>query len=396
MGYDVIDRKLVINSEADTVRRIFGLYLEERTVPALLDRLASEDIRTTKRAIGTKGRTIGGRLFSRGHVYKLLVNPIYIGRIAHKGTVHPGQHGAIIDLTTWTAVQKQLTENTQGARTRRRRAVQREYLLAGLLVSERGNRFVPMHAAKGTRRYRYYVEELPRAKPDDNVRLEPTRLPAKEIETATVGTLAGFLRDGSGLMRQVTDLSPDQARQAVRTASEIGGRLSARVMSTDQLLKSLLKRVVFRRATLRVELSGSALRGALLGERGNADNRSTNRRDEDEPDIVLFSPIDLKRRGVQMKLVVDGERTDRAIDLPLVTAISRAHCWAQMLMSGEARSIQEIAEWEGVGATYVGQLLPLGFLAPALVERIVSGAQPAEFTAGNLIWKIEVPLRWQV
>ncbi|HQZ12003.1 MAG TPA: recombinase family protein [Devosia sp.] len=395
MGLDAVDRKLVINGEADTVRRIFSLYLEEGTVPALLDRLVSEDIRTTKRAIGSKGRTIGGKLFTRGHVYKLLTNPIYIGRISHKGAVHPGQHEAIIDLTTWAAVQQKLADNTQGARTRRRRALQRESLLAGLLVSERGNRFVPMHATKGSRRYRYYVEELPRSTADHGARLEAVRLPAPEIEAATVDTIAGFLRDGGELMRQLADLSPDQARLAVKAAREVSERLSRRGSAPDQLVKSLVKRLVFRRETLRVELSGSAMRHALLGEQGTNNDPEGNRRDGDEPDVILSSPIDFKRRGVQLKLVVDGERSDRALDLPLVTAVSRAHCWAQMLMSGEARSIDEIAEREAVGATYVGQLLPLGFLSPAVVDRILRGVQPAEATAARLVWKTEVPLQWQ-
>ena len=65
-----------------------------------------------------------------------------------------------------------------------------------------------------------------------------------------------------------------------------------------------------------------------------------------------------------------------------------------MLTTGVAKSIREIAEREGVGETYVGQLLPLGFLPPALVERVLAGAQPAELTAAKLVWNIDVPLRW--
>jgi hypothetical protein len=95
-----------------------------------------------------------------------------------------------------------------------------------------------------------------------------------------------------------------------------------------------------------------------------------------------------------MKLVVDGERTDRAIDLSLVTAIAHGHCWARMLMSGEARSLEEIAEREGVGMTYVAQLLPLGFLRPELVSQVILGTQPTELTAARLIWKADLPLRW--
>ena len=49
------------------------------------------------------GRSTGGGLFSRGHVYKLLSNPIYVGRIAHKGQVHEGQHPPIVTQDLWDA-----------------------------------------------------------------------------------------------------------------------------------------------------------------------------------------------------------------------------------------------------------------------------------------------------
>lgn len=393
MGFSVVDRKLVINDDADKVRTIFRLYLEEGSVPALLDRMQHDDIRTTRRTTAA-GRLTGGRLFVRGHVSKLLVNPIYIGKVSHKGTVHSGQHEAIVDPELWAAVQAKFVENTQGSRIRRRRAIQREYLLAGLLVSERGNRLVPTHATKGPVRYRYYAEDLSQLAPDAK-RLEPIRLPATEIEDATVQTVAAFLCNGGEVARTLADLSPDRLLLAARTASEVGANIAKRGIGRDQVVKSLLKRVVFRRETLRVELSGFALRRELLGMKATEADASANYRDGDDDDVVLTSPLDLKRRGVQLKLVVDGERTDRAIDLPLVTAVSRAHVWAQMLITGEARSIEEIAKREGIGATYIGQLLPLGFLAPDLVERILAGTQPAEFTAGALIWKTEVPLRWQ-
>jgi hypothetical protein len=52
-------------------------------------------------ANGTKR---GGKPFSRGHFDTLLSNPIYTGRIAQKGAIHPGQHPALIDDESWSAV----------------------------------------------------------------------------------------------------------------------------------------------------------------------------------------------------------------------------------------------------------------------------------------------------
>ena len=44
--------------------------------------------------------TTGGRSFSRGNLYQLLHNPIYIGEVRHRGKTYPAQHQGIIDRNT--------------------------------------------------------------------------------------------------------------------------------------------------------------------------------------------------------------------------------------------------------------------------------------------------------
>ena len=92
LGYDARERTLIINpAEAETVRRIFALYLElgcVRRVKEEADRLGFRTKCTKTRS----GTARGGRPFSRGHIYGLLANPIYTGRIAHKGELYPGLH----------------------------------------------------------------------------------------------------------------------------------------------------------------------------------------------------------------------------------------------------------------------------------------------------------------
>src|SRR5438132_6259853 len=59
---------------------------------------------------------MGGRPISRGHLYRILSNPLYIGHIAHKGQLHPGQHEALIEGDIWAAAEAQLAANTAGHR----------------------------------------------------------------------------------------------------------------------------------------------------------------------------------------------------------------------------------------------------------------------------------------
>ncbi|HYR99960.1 MAG TPA: recombinase family protein, partial [Gemmatimonadales bacterium] len=95
LGYDASERSLAVNpAEAETVRCIFALYRElgcVRRVKEEADRLGLR----TKRSTTASGTERGGRSFSRGHIYHLLSNPIYIGEIAHKGQLYRGQHPAL-------------------------------------------------------------------------------------------------------------------------------------------------------------------------------------------------------------------------------------------------------------------------------------------------------------
>jgi site-specific DNA recombinase len=145
LGYDADERALVINpAEAETVRHIFALYREHRCVRRVKDEADRLGLRT-KRIRTANGAERGGTSFSRGHIYRLLSNPIYIGQIAHKDQLYPGQHPALIDAETWTAVRGRLAAN---AGDHRRRAKAAEVsLLAGLLVDAHGERLTPSRKA---------------------------------------------------------------------------------------------------------------------------------------------------------------------------------------------------------------------------------------------------------
>jgi site-specific DNA recombinase len=136
LGYDASERTLVINSaEAETVRCVFALYRQlgcVRRVKEEADRLGLR----AKCGTAANGVRRGGKPFSRGHLYGVLSNPIYAGQIAHKGQLYPGQHPALIEDETWSAVRNQLAGN---ARDHRRKTKAAEpSLLTGVLVDARG------------------------------------------------------------------------------------------------------------------------------------------------------------------------------------------------------------------------------------------------------------------
>ena len=110
LGYDVRDRKLVINAgEAVTVRTLFERFMRCRSVDRLVAEAALLDLRTKAR-VGIQGPT-GGGLFSRGTLYHLLENRTYIGETVHRGQSFRGEHDAIVERDVFDRVQAVIAAN---------------------------------------------------------------------------------------------------------------------------------------------------------------------------------------------------------------------------------------------------------------------------------------------
>src|SRR5713226_276799 len=157
LGYVVKNRKLMVNAtEAERVREIYRQYLKLGCVSKLKIYLERKGIRSRER-ISQTGRKTGGAAYSRGALYNILQNRIYLGEIEHRGQVYPGEHEGIVPRELWERVQAQLRANNHTHQNVLRAAM--PSLLVGLVYDERGNRFTPAHAVKNGKRYRYYVSQ---------------------------------------------------------------------------------------------------------------------------------------------------------------------------------------------------------------------------------------------
>ena len=214
LGYEPNGRTLVINEpEAETVRTVFRLYLERgtvRKVKAETDRLG---LRTKVRS-GKARRMAGGRPLSRGYIYHLLGNPLYIGRIKHHGEHHEGRHPAIIDLETWKAVQAQLASQSPPIPDEKPR-FRHPSPLRGKLFDESGIGLTAKHAVKNDKRYRYYVSRRLAAGHDGAKPPEldqAWRLPAREIERIVSEAVRNLFTDSAELARCARDADVAQCR----------------------------------------------------------------------------------------------------------------------------------------------------------------------------------------
>lgn len=180
LGYDVKDRKLVVNDkEAANVRNIFERFLKLGSATLFAKELSASG-----------NQTKANKPFDKGSLYKLLKRRVYIGEAVHKGASYKGEHQAIVDLEVWNQVQAILATNgkIRGHRTRGRTSA----LLKGLLFSPSGRAMTPTHTRKNGKLYRYYVStSLQRGR----VEVCPVqRVPAAELERAVVDELRGIFR----------------------------------------------------------------------------------------------------------------------------------------------------------------------------------------------------------
>jgi hypothetical protein len=68
------------------------------------------------------------------------------------------------------------------------------------------------------------------------------------------------------------------------------------------------------------------------------------------------------------------------------TKASSARRWQRRIESGQAKSITELAEQEGVTDPYVCRLLPLTCLAPDIVEAKLDEPQPKRAEVARDVW----------
>jgi hypothetical protein len=112
--------------------------------------------------------------------------------------------------------------------------------------------------------------------------------------------------------------------------------------------------------------------------------------------LQLFRfPIKVKRRGVEMRLIINAGDERRKPDPALLKAFARARGWFEELASGRVRSLVEIARREGLAKRYVTRLTKLAFVSPAFIEAIAEGEMSSETNLQMLMdGRIALPLSW--
>ena len=373
IGYDRKDRTLTINeTEAKTVRTMFELFLKLRNVRKVQAELARLKL-TTKPYPIASGKIVGGLPFSRGHIYRILSNPLYIGEIAHKDIRHAGQHPALIDQDTWHSVSALIGSNRREHRARDKAG--HANLLAGLIYDEAGRPLVSSHTTKNGKRYLYYLTSDGSGRKPVSTGQTKIRLPAADVDALVLGAVQKFLTDKPALAKllRAARVRSGKLTDALQKAEMTGRQLeNMPIRSRLELVTCLVARIDVLQASLRITFRLEGLFGYLGG------SEDLDHSQEDDP--VLNFPVTTNLQNGAVKLVVT-QPSGQTEDASLIAAIARGTCWFEQLTSGKASSISSIASREKVTQSYVGRLLNLALLDPTIVERVLGGDPSANMIA---------------
>jgi DNA invertase Pin-like site-specific DNA recombinase len=341
LGYDLPTngtRVLQVNEvEAATIRHIFERYLAIGSVHRLLEELERDGIRSKAR-VSAKGQATGDQPFSRGAMFHLLQNRVYVGEIVHKGQCYPGQHEAVVELAIFDRVQALLARQ-QGER--RTRSIEQSPF-SGKVFDADGNRLTPTHSrgARG-KSYRYYVPA--RLQQGDRANGQMRRYPGARVDQlvgSALGRIALFAEGTEMLLR--VELSPNAIRLCL--ASKLKSKVQHVLEEGEELA-----------------LDGDSISWtipAILQPRGGRAKVQPVRHDAPRRDAVLIKGL----RAAHGLLRRDGN------GLPLVETMPESR--------------------------YAARLMRLALLSPSIQRDILDGRQPPKLRLEDLV-RTQIPLCWK-
>lgn len=382
LGYDrhpdPNTRTLVVNpEEAGRVWRLFTLYADLGCLRRATEAAADLGLRS-KRQVRANGTVSGDRPLSRGQIYYLLRNPVYLGRIRHKEKVWPGQHEAIIDAKLWDDVQDKLQAASNRSRRRgsedgHTQSIASTAWLTGKLRDETGDRLTPTHTTRHGRRLRYYVSNRLISGGSD---ASGWRLPGPALEQAVTDVTVQHLEAAAATHRILN--RPDAA-----SGAEVGASIRALVATVREdaatSLGTLIESSTIQRGRIDLTLNAAPV-AEVLGV-ATSDLAPTL--------LEVSAPFDMRRRGVEAKIITGVPKPQP--DPHLRTMLIRAHGWAKELKAGTP--LTQIAKREGHAESFMRTRAQLAFLSPKIQAAILDGTQPTELSLKQLV-RTTLPLNW--
>lgn len=355
MGYVKKDGKLEIKqSEAKIVKLIFDKYLEIGNVPDLVKYLKENNINTRS-----------GKNFYKGHLYRILQNKAYIGKIVHKKNIYEGLQKPIIDLDIFERTQNLLAQNALNRKNATN--AQSGSLLKGKLFDDKNNYMSPTHSTKNGKRYRYYISQA-----QIQNRLQDlgsiTKISAGEIENFVISKIKEIVLDKKLLQKLFADYPIDQQKIIYEQISE--------KLIDATFIRHVIIKVIISKENILITTSKTLLSEAIkylifksnLPVEQNYDKTS---------EIDYEYKIRISSTTKNGSKVIIGDVKKKEANKFLLEAIVKSFYYHKLMFENKLTSKQK-------ANTHIYRLMKLRFLPKEIIESIFNGEQAHDLTIDKL------------
>ncbi|MBX3392737.1 MAG: recombinase family protein [Phycisphaeraceae bacterium] len=397
------DRTLrVIQPEAELIRLIFNGYLELGSLVDLAAKLNAEG-HTTKHWVSSRGKEHGGRPLTAAFLYRVLTNPVYIGKIAHTrgrnnrsvprhSEVYQGHHEPIVDQATWDQVHAKMGTIERESRQKWTHT----HLLKGKIRTFEGHAMSPgsvqrpvskrkdvcsARGADARRVVRYYVSQKAVKQGFKSCLIKTVN--AAHIDDLVRGLVLDHLKNQHG-----ADLRSQEPE------------------ARDRWVREVVHRVMVAPDRITVELVHTRIAACVDTARETGTNRPTHKANVPVPACPFTPEIDDRGQHLALTLHIQIKRHDgrRVLLSPegqdllttitpdgcpvardhLVRAVGLAFAWRRELLRTD-HTVESVAQRAGLTATRVHAVLTLTQLSPVILRSILTGTLGATVTLADLL-----------
>jgi len=381
MGYVKKDGKLEIElKEAKVVKLIFEKYLEIGTVPELVTYLKENNIHTRS-----------GKNFYKGHLYKILQNKTYIGKIVHKNNIYDGLHEPIINFDIFNKTQQLLTKNA----LIRKNSTNAESgsLLKGKLFDDKNNYMSPTHsnkriASKGRngqdvescrvdpfnasnqaacKRYRYYVSQA-----QIQNRLQDlgsvSKISAGEIENFVTEKLKEYAFSKIHL-QELFEKYP------VRQQKMIFEQIESKEIDVNFIRHALLK-VRISKEMVSIIFSKTLLKEAIEYLIFGTNLPVEQKYDKNSIEELNYN-IRISSTTKNGSKIIIGDTCRKEVNKFLIEAIVKSFYYHKLMFEDKLTSEQK-------ANTHIYRLMKLRFLPKNIIQDILTGNHEPDWTIDKL------------
>ena len=357
LGYIKDDNALKIdNTQAPKILTIFEKYLELKSVSTLKDYLDKNKIFTRS-----------NKPFSKGNLYHILSNKVYLGKIVKGKNVYEGLHKALISTDIFNEVQKQLNDNCNNQTGKERNLS--NAMLQGKMFDEKNNFFTPSKSTgRSGKRYCYYLNKEAKAGKliaKDSI----IRIHAQEIEDFVENKVKEYILNKKNILKLIKNCPIQKQEECLNHLKEI--------QPDKTQIKSLLNKIIIHKSFIEILIQKGALFKLITGFEDKDEMDATDMLNADETIILTFNIKiqEASRKGRTMTINDNGNQNKT-----LVEAIVKGFYYTDLII--KAKDKNKIPS--ELQTRNIRRLRKLRFLPPKLIEQIFKGNQNPDLTVEKL------------